>query len=236
MAGDRLTFPIMLGGLLAAGAGVGALVALLTRGLPNSERVPEQRTGEDNGSYVDAGVDPANPYSQFRVPPFNLVGADGRPVTEAAFDGEVTFVSFFFASCPGPCPIITAKMKELQEATAGTGVRLMSISVDGVRDTPEVISNYASGYNADPQRWTFATGDPALVEALLAEMLGYALVRRPSDPVRAVDGSTIANILHPTRIMLVGPDRRLLTSPASATDAEGVNRLLETAQAATGEG
>jgi len=235
MAGDRLTFPIMLGGLLAAGAGVGALVALLTRGLPNNERVPDQRTGEE-APYVDTGVDPANPYSQFRVPPFSLTGADGRPVTEAAFDGEVTLLSFFFASCPGPCPIISAKMKDLQEATAGTGVKLLSISVDGVRDTPEVISSYAQGYNADPERWTFATGDPALVEALLAEMLGYALVRRASDPVTALDGTTIANILHPTRILLVGPDRRLIEAPASATDAEGVNRLLETALEAAGAG
>ncbi len=37
-------------------------------------------------------------------------------------------------------------------------VRLVSISVDPERDTPEVLSRYAERYKADPDRWLFLTG------------------------------------------------------------------------------
>ena len=231
MAGERLTFGIMLGGLVAAGAGIGALVALFSGGLPNKEPVHL-----DNAPTLPPLEQTENPYAEFQIGEFNLQDRKGRPVTQAVLDGEVTFLSFFFASCPGPCPIISAKMKELQDATAGTGVRLLSISVDGLRDTPEVIGNYADGYGADPDRWVFLTGHPQIVELLLSESLDYRVRRQAGDPIRAVDGSTIANILHPTRIMLIGPDRRLLGPPVSATDAEGVNELLAIAlRAAPGE-
>jgi len=230
MGAERLTFPIMLGGLVAAGAGVGALIALMSRGLPNNEPVklpdpPPSRAAQAAGD---------NPYAQFKVADFTLTDRYGKPADATIFDGQVTFLSFFFASCPGPCPIISAKMIELQRATEGSPVQLVSISVDGVRDTPQVISNYADGYGADPARWHFLTGDPALVESLLAESLGFTLGRRPAEPVQAVDGTTISNIIHPTRIMLVGPDRRLLAAPVSATDADGVTEMMRVALDAAG--
>jgi len=223
MGAERLTFPIMLGGLVAAGAGIGALIALMSRGLPNNKPVELPEPPPAQSSAADT------PYAQFRVADFILTDRDGRAANAEVFDGKVTFLSFFFASCPGPCPIISAKMAELQRATQGSGVQLVSISVDGVRDTPRVISNYADGYDADPARWHFLTGEPALVEALLAESLGYTLGRRPAEPVQAVDGTTISNIIHPTRIMLVGPDRRLLTAPVSATDTDGVTAMMRLA-------
>ncbi|MFT5423150.1 MAG: protein SCO1/2 [Phycisphaerales bacterium] len=229
MGAERLTFPIMLGGLVAAGAGIGALIALMSRGLPNNKPVqlpepPPSQTAQANQS----------PYAQFQLADFILTDRDGQPADASIFDGKVTFLSFFFASCPGPCPIISAKMIELQRATEGSPVQLVSISVDGLRDTPQVISDYADGYSADPDRWHFLTGDPALVEALLAESLGFTLGRRPDEPVQAVDGSTISNIIHPTRIMLVGPDRRLLAAPVSATDADGVTEMMSEALRAAG--
>ena len=38
-------------------------------------------------------------------------------------------------------------------------VRLVSFSVDPYNDTPEVLTEYAKRYNADPERWLFLTGD-----------------------------------------------------------------------------
>ena len=224
MAGERLTFGIMLGGLVAAGAGVGALIALFSGGLPNNEPVELENPPAETSE-----ADPNNPYSEFQMAEFDLLDHEGRPVTQALLDNRVTLVSFFFASCPGPCPIISAKMAELQRATEGTELRLLSISVDGLRDTPEVIKNYAAGYQADLDRWAFLTGHPEVVEGLLNESLAYQIRRQANEPVVAVDGSTIANILHPTRILLVGPDRRLLTAPVNATDTEGVNEMMSIA-------
>ena len=41
-----------------------------------------------------------------------------------------------------------------------------------------------------------------------------------------LDGTKIANIIHPTRILLVGPDRRLLTAPVNPSDTDGINAML----------
>src|SRR5690606_21787505 len=38
--------------------------------------------------------------SDFYIPPFQLVDQDEKPVTNAAFEGRITVISFFFTHCP----------------------------------------------------------------------------------------------------------------------------------------
>ena len=56
--------------------------------------------------------------------------ASGRPVTEADFADRVCVASFVFTHCPLSCPRISAVMKGLQGRFEGTGVRLVSVTVD----------------------------------------------------------------------------------------------------------
>jgi protein SCO1/2 len=44
--------------------------------------------------------------------------------------------------------------------------RLLSITLDPAFDTPQVLKDYGAFHHADPQVWTFATGDKQEVEAL----------------------------------------------------------------------
>lgn len=39
------------------------------------------------------------------------------------------------------------------------GVKYLSITSDPDHDTPEVLADYAEGYEADPKGWLFLTGD-----------------------------------------------------------------------------
>ncbi|MFO0910526.1 MAG: DUF420 domain-containing protein [Isosphaeraceae bacterium] len=103
----------------------------------------------------------------FPIGTFALTEQSGRTVTDADFADRVAIVSFIFTRCPLSCPRITSVMKGLQSRLAGTGVTLVSISVDPSHDTPEVLAAYARRFDADPARWWFLTGPPSDVVDLI---------------------------------------------------------------------
>jgi cytochrome oxidase Cu insertion factor (SCO1/SenC/PrrC family) len=99
---------------------------------------------------------------------------------------------------------MTSAMVRVQNETAGTKARFMSISIDGANDTPAIIDRYANDYRTDPARWRFATGDPAVVASIVRDGLKFEI----GDESLTPDG--VRNIDHPTRLILVGPDRRVV--------------------------
>ncbi|MFG0307298.1 MAG: SCO family protein [Phycisphaerales bacterium JB040] len=154
-------------------------------------------------------ADPYEPPVELVIPEFGLVDARGAPVTHHALEGRYTVLDFFFTSCPLYCPGMTAQMRRVQGEVESDRLRLMSISIDGGNDTPEVIGAYAAGFGADPERWTFATGPRERVWSIVRE-LGFLVEEEPGSSVTTPGGETMAMINHPTRLMLVGPDRRII--------------------------
>lgn len=95
----------------------------------------------------------------FPLPNTELVNETGQAVRLDAMKGNVTVYNFIFTSCTGTCPIMTNNMRALTPLVEKDApVRFVSISVDPVRDTPQVLSKYAADVRNDP-RWTFLTGD-----------------------------------------------------------------------------
>jgi protein SCO1 len=74
-------------------------------------------------------------------------------------DGHVWVADFMFTNCPGPCPRMSAQMRQVQTALAPNGVKMISLTVDPRRDSPETLKIYASRYSARPGIWFFLTGD-----------------------------------------------------------------------------
>lgn len=149
---------------------------------------------------------PADVLSSMQILPFDLVDQDGEPIDETIFDGRVTIVDFFFTRCPGPCPLMTSELRRIQSELAGTGVRIVSFSVDAGHDSPEVLRQYAASTGADLDTWTFVTGDEARIAALAIEGLGFALEKVEASADATSDGP---NILHPTHFVLVDPDGKV---------------------------
>lgn len=208
--GGLLGFVIMLVAAIAAGTVAGLVVGGISKKLSASS-AQDDALGEEPTTLEQAAPAAAvNPYAGFRVTDFSLVDSDGNAVDQSVFDGEVTVLTFFFASCNGPCPVVAKVMKQIQDRTDGTELRLASISVDGGRDSPEVIASFAESYGADPARWRFMTGDPELVRDLVRESIGFELREQEDFKIKTPDGRTMNNILHPTRLLLVGPDRTLI--------------------------
>lgn len=96
------------------------------------------------------------------IPDFELTNQNGEKVTRDKFDGRIYVVDFFFTSCGGICPKMTANMALVQEAFRGDeGVRLLSHSVTPTHDTVEVLAAYAKKYGIDDAQWDLVTGPRA---------------------------------------------------------------------------
>lgn len=157
---------------------------------------------------ADLTPDPA--VAGLRVPEFRMRDQTGAERTEVLFDGRVTILDFTFTHCPFACPIMVLAMYDLATSLKGTGVRFASISVDPERDTPARLLEYATEKELDLSRWTFLTGDQRDVERIVLGALQFALGPDPERTIPLPDGTTMQNITHPTRLILVGPKREVL--------------------------
>ncbi len=107
------------------------------------------------------------------IPPLSLVDQDGQPLTASVFNGRLTVLTFVFTRCPVPdyCPLLSRRFSQIQAALATDGgrtrdVRLLSVTIDPIFDTPPVLKAYAQAVGADPSRWRFAGGDSAEITRL----------------------------------------------------------------------
>jgi protein SCO1/2 len=129
------------------------------------------------------------------VPDFTLTDQDGKTVTKEDLRGKIWIADFIFTRCQGPCPLMTARMLEMQRALVkAPEIKLVSVTVDPAYDTPEVLKAYAAANKADPQRWKFLTGDKAVIEKLVTEGFMQHLAEENGEPVHGtmflvVDGN-----------------------------------------------
>jgi protein SCO1 len=99
-----------------------------------------------------------------RMPQFALVDQSGLTVRSGSLRGHALVVSFVFTACVEACPLITAQLARAQarvrtEKLDGQ-VRFVSVTLDPVTDTPDVLLRYADSYGADLTTWHFLTGAP----------------------------------------------------------------------------
>ena len=163
---------------------------------------------------ASAALTPDSAVEDLAIPAFTMRDQDGREVTGAVFDGRVTIVDFIFTDCPSICPIMNAVMSEIAGRLAGTPVRFVSISVNPERDTPERLKEYGSHFTGgDFSRWTFLTGDWETAQKIVRDGLGFLLRRDPDATTPMTGGAegTTYNVTHPGKLILVGPQRQVLT-------------------------
>lgn len=101
------------------------------------------------------------------VPDAALIDQDGKPFRLSEWRGKVWVVDFIYVRCNGPCPMMSAQMRDLQKGfEEERRLRFLSVSVDPRNDTPEALRDYAEIYEAVPALWSFATGVEADILAL----------------------------------------------------------------------
>lgn len=149
------------------------------------------------------------------VPSFQLTNQDGKPFGLQQLRGKIWIADFIFTLCPGPCPMISSRMSELQKPLENTDVHLVSVSVDPEHDTPAVLRGYAEKLQAKQGRWDFLTGSKQAI---------YDLSRNGFKLAISDSGET-GTPVHSTRMILV--DRRgQIRGYYDATAPDAMTKLL----------
>jgi protein SCO1/2 len=113
------------------------------------------------------------------LPPFSLRQSDGTPLVPGELKGHWTLVFLGFTHCPDVCPTTLAELAQAQRAwqtlPEATRPRILFVSVDPDRDTPDRTGEYAHGFHRDTLA---ATADTASLEAF-ARSLSMVFVKVP---------------------------------------------------------
>lgn len=135
-----------------------------------------------------------------------LVDASGNAFTldrEVQRSGKYWLIDFVYTRCNAVCRSQGTDFQRLQQAIAAQGlsdqVNLLSISFDPAHDTPQVLTQHAAHYGADPALWRFAT---VRREAELPALLAFFGI--------TVIPDEWGGFQHNAALLLVTPDARLV--------------------------
>jgi len=125
-----------------------------------------------------------------------FVDKSGAPVRLSDFKGDYTLLFFGFTNCPDVCPLTLSLLAQVRADIASRAPRLtpriLFVSVDPSRDTPERITAYLNGF--DPE-FAGVTASDAELAPLLA-MLGVAVEKHEH-------GGANYNVVHNSAIYVL---------------------------------
>tara|TARA_S200000501_G_scaffold263998_1_gene247798 strand:+ start:485 stop:1069 length:585 start_codon:yes stop_codon:yes gene_type:complete len=105
-----------------------------------------------------------------KVPHFDLIDSQNRNIGKSDLIEKVWVADFIFTTCDMACPVMTGNMNLIhQEFRENDAVRVVSISVYPEYDTPEVLTQYASQYAANTNRWHFLTGPEESIKNIIKD-------------------------------------------------------------------
>jgi len=205
---NRSTLMILLA---AIAAGVGLLTA---QQLLSDKVIPAQAPAQRAAVTL---------YPQPRtLPDFTLHASDGRALGPEQLAGHWTLVFIGFTSCPDVCPLTLSKLaraqRQWQRLPEQTRPRVLFVSVDPERDTPDRLGQYAHAFHPDTLA---ASADLPVLEAFTGSLsLVFAKV-----PVGQGQGQY--TIDHSAAIAVLDPDVRMAgVIPGSALDPDALARDL----------
>jgi len=155
---------------------IGLLIALLAGGYllgnvvntvlpfqtsPSSDPVVDSRPS--SGAIV-------NP--PYQVQDFTLTSHTGEPLSLSDLRGKAVLMFFGYTHCPDICPTTLADYRRVKNALGDDAdeVAFVFISVDGARDTPEVLAAYLGRFDSE---FTGLTGDETVLQQIGSE---YGLI------------------------------------------------------------
>jgi protein SCO1 len=159
------------------------------------------------------------------VPAFTLIDQQGSPFTEKELRGHWSFLFFGYTYCPDICPttlaILAQTDKLLRDQKVSPHPRVIFVSVDPPRDTPQKLANYVSYFNP---AFLGITGEEEQLRAL-SRPLGIAYQFAPG-----TENTENYLIDHSASILLInleGQVQAIISPPHEpATIAEDYQKIL----------
>jgi protein SCO1/2 len=140
------------------------------------------------------------------VPAFTLRQSDGTPLVPGELKGHWTLVFLGFTHCPDLCPTTLAELARAQKQWASlpetTRPRVLFVSVDPDRDTPDRVGEYAHAFHRDT---IAATADVPTLERF-ARSIGLVFAR--AQPAEGASASAYS-VDHSATLVALDPEGRM---------------------------
>lgn len=157
---------------------------------------------------------------------FELQAAGNKTFTAEELEGKTVLMFFGYASCPDICPTTMAQLSEIVNILGDDGedVRILFVSVDPHRDTPDVLQAYVNAFNPNA---IGLTGDERTIARLAKR---YRIAYQIEKP-KPGDSEDVYNVTHSQGVYVFDNrgKARLLASDSEDTQAfaADVKKLIE---------
>ena len=167
------------------------------------------------------------------APGFLLIDQDGNQLSSESLRGNLTLITFAHSRCTGICAQAVDRQRQVQDRLSaeeiGLPVRLITVSIDAEHDTPEQLRAWATESGADPEVWSFLTGEPQSIRRLVSSGYGAFYTRQPDGAwdldtrLALIDGWGVLRAEYGTQDYLPSTERlwfdlRLVAQEAMAAD------------------
>ncbi len=149
--------------------------------------------------------------SRMALPAVSLVDQTDTVVDQSFFEGQWDLVFFGFATCPDVCPITLGVLRQAQRELEQNGSnvlpRIVLVSVDPERDTPEVLTEYMQGFGENS---VAVTGELDQLRTLTAELGIFFEKRYLDEDFYTMDHSSVVLVIDPdgaVSALFSGPHR-----------------------------
>lgn len=147
---------------------------------------------------------------------FTLNGAHQKTWTEQDLKDKTVLMFFGYASCPDICPTTMAQLTEILQKLGDQAkdVRILFVSVDPHRDTPDILQAYVDAFNPNA---IGLTGDEKTISSLARRYRVAYQIEKP----KPGDSAEIYDVTHSRGVFVFDKngDARLLASDTENTDA-----------------
>ena len=165
---------------------------------------------------IPYGVSPVDP--PIAVQDFSLPASSGQSLGLSDLKGKYTLLFFGYTHCPDYCPTTLANWKTLKQTLGDNASRLnwIFISVDGARDTPEVMQRYLSRFDL---AFIGLTGNDTVLRKIGTDYgLDYTL--------HTEEGANYS-VDHTTRQYLLDPEARIIDEFSFDTAQVDVVKVIQ---------
>ncbi|MFQ3661127.1 MAG: SCO family protein [Chloroflexaceae bacterium] len=191
------------------------IMLILLSGCARPAPGPAPESSAEQGTRIEPPV---------QLSDFTLPSSLGRDLSFSELRGKPVALFFGYTFCPDVCPMTLSELKRVKAELGADGERLhvVFVSVDGARDTPEVLARHLAAF--DPG-FIGLQGDDATLRRIGPE---YGLYYKRNTP----EGTSAAYLVdHSSATYLIDAEGRLRIVYSFGTPPEviaaGVRELLK---------
>jgi protein SCO1 len=161
---------------------------------------------------------------------FSLSGEGNKTITQQDLKDKTVLMFFGYASCPDICPTTMAQLTEVLEKLGDDAkdVRIIFVSVDPHRDTPDVLQAYVNAFNKNA---IGLTGNEKQIAALARRYRVAYQIEKP----KPGDDAKIYDVTHSRGVFIFDKTgrARLLAPDTEMVDVvtQDLRQLLELTRA-----